>query len=193
MRNIKWILSSILFFASLLTEFLLSSILASVDKTVSINVGTLVAISLLFLAISLWCLFTLMEKKNKAKNQIKELHEQSKREHDYYENIIKDLHKNLEELYKTQNENYDEPGNLLFLLALSQDNYEPLKIQLLKKAAFEHKNVFAAVILAGIYKSGLIHNNITIVDKNHDAALELYEAVNSVDPYGITDWLIGYT
>ena len=83
-------------------------------------------------------------------------------------------------------------GNSYLLMALSQNNYEPLKIEMLKKSAEDYHNVLAALILGSMYESGVECDGKTVLKKDRNKAYALYEKVNGYDDYGVTDWLLGF-
>lgn len=177
MKKVKWICSSMLFVVGIIITFFLEKIMSNNSLIISIPLGTLIGGILLLFSIIVWFIcFSIQE------------------HHQFI--ILNKTIKNLEnENAKIANMNTlsNDNGTLYLLMALSQDTYEPLKIKLLKKSATEYKNTLAAIILAGLYKSGLKNNENTILNKNLDAALELYEKVNDCDTFGITDWLIGFS
>ena len=73
-------------------------------------------------------------------------------------------------------------GNRYFLMALTQDLYKPLKIELLKHAA-EHNNVLAALFLGNIYSSGLSIKGKLVVEKDCDKAFKAYNSIRNFDKY----------
>lgn len=83
-------------------------------------------------------------------------------------------------------------GNSYLLMALSQNIYAPLKYEMLRVAAEKYNNVLAGVILGSVYESGLQSNGKTLIEKDYNQAYNLYKKVNDYDPYGITDWTIGW-
>lgn len=81
--------------------------------------------------------------------------------------------------------------NRCFLMALTQDLCEPLKIELLNYAA-ENNHVLAALFLGNIYSSGVkMHDNL-VIEKNNEKAFKIYQSIQPYDPYGISDWMMGW-
>lgn len=85
-----------------------------------------------------------------------------------------------------------DKGNHLFLMALSQSLYEPLKIDLLEKAVVEHNNVLSALVLANLYNSGMEYNGKQVLFKSSEKAAEIYTKISEYDPYGVCDWELGW-
>lgn len=177
MKKAKWICSSMLFVVGVIITFFLEKIMSIDSLIISITLGTLIGGILLFSSVIVWFICFFIQEHQQLINA---------------NNALKNL-KNEDARISNSNTLVNDKGTLYLLMALSQDTYEPLKIQLLNKAATEYNNILAAIILAGLYKSGLRNNENVILDKNHDAALDLYEKVNDYDTFGITDWLIGFS
>ena len=83
-------------------------------------------------------------------------------------------------------------GDRLFLMALSQDLNEPLKIGLLEKAAVEHNNILSALVLANLYNSGVEYGGKQLVLKNCEKAAEIYIKMSKYDPFGVCWWELGW-
>lgn len=83
-------------------------------------------------------------------------------------------------------------GDKLFLMALSQNLYEPLKIGLLEKAVIEHNNILSALALANLHYSGIEHNGKQILPQNREKAAEIYIRMSEYDPYGACYWELGW-
>lgn len=85
----------------------------------------------------------------------------------YFKSIIGNQKRQIETDIKKSDNNllYDDIGNWLFLLSLGQNLYEPLKITLLKKATYEHKNVLAALYLGNLYAAGLKKDDKVYIEK----------------------------
>lgn len=83
-------------------------------------------------------------------------------------------------------------GDRLFLMALSQNLYEPLKFGLLEKAVTEHNNIFSALMLANLYSSGVEHNGKWFLPQNREKAAEIYIKMCNNDPYGVCYWELGW-
>lgn len=86
---------------------------------------------------------------------------------------------------------YDE-GDRLFLMALSQNLNEPLKIGLLEKAVIEHNNILSALVLANLHYSGIEHNGKQLLSQNREKAAEIYVRMKEFDPYGVCYWELGW-
>lgn len=112
----------------------------------------------------------------------------------YFKSIIGNQKRQIETDIKKSDNNLldDDVGNRLFLLSLGQNLYEPLKITLLKKATYEHKNVLAALYLGNLYAAGLKKDDIVYIEKDYDEAAKAYNHVRNEDKYGVTDWLLGW-
>lgn len=88
---------------------------------------------------------------------------------------------------------YDERnGNNLLFMALTQDPAEPLKVSLLEKAASEHENSMAAIILGSIYEYGIEKNGLILQKGEIDKAIELYKRFAESDVSGVCDWQLGW-
>lgn len=176
MKSIKWISSSVVFIAGSITTIYLEKVIA-IDKSVKISIGLLTGGALFLLSIMIWLILYIIQERIELKGTKERLRI-----------LVKEVGR-----LKNNSLYTKEPGTMSLLMALSQDTYEPLKFELLKQAAYEHKNVLAAVILAGFYKSGLKTDNHVVLEQDPDIAFDLYKSVNDCDNYGITDWLIGFS
>lgn len=83
-------------------------------------------------------------------------------------------------------------GDRLFLMALSQSLYEPLKIGLLEKAVVEHNNVLSAIVLANLYYSGVEQNGKQILRKSSEKAADIYTTISKYDSFGVCEWELGW-
>lgn len=83
-------------------------------------------------------------------------------------------------------------GDRLFLMAMSQSFYEPLKIGLLEKAVVEHNNILSALVLADLYNSGIERDGKKLVKKSSEKAAEIYLKMCEHDPFGVCYWELGW-
>lgn len=177
MKRIKWLSSSALFIIGVILTFYLEKIIEIDDQVFSLSYGLFIGGILFFMSIIVWLVM------NNIQSQ-QELEKANKKVKNYKIEIAK--------LNNSSLLNTDQ-GTVNLLMALSQDTFEPLKFELLRRAATDYNNILAAVILAGFYQSGLKKNENTVLEKNSDIALSLYKSVNDCDTFGITDWLIGFS
>ena len=87
--------------------------------------------------------------------------------------------------------NFNSEANVYFVMSLTQNYYEPLRIEYLKAAA-KRKHVFASLILGNLYETGLIYNNREILPKDYDEAQKLYMNIKDIDCFGVSEWLLGW-
>lgn len=87
-------------------------------------------------------------------------------------------------------DNSQTKNNRLFLISLTQDLYEPLKIKLLECAA-KNNHVLSALYLGNIYSSGISEGKDIYIKKDSDKAFEIYKSIQQSDQYGVSDWMMG--
>ncbi|MBR3818935.1 MAG: sel1 repeat family protein [Clostridia bacterium] len=87
---------------------------------------------------------------------------------------------------------FDSEGNKNLLMALSQNIYEPLRVELLKISAHNYHNILAALILGDIYVNGIKKDGKYIVKPNIEDAYKLHLLVHNEDCSGVCDWILGW-
>lgn len=83
-------------------------------------------------------------------------------------------------------------GQKVFALAMALNIYEPSRIDLLKKAAFEYHYPYAGLYLGNLYSSGLMNGDIVIIEKDYQKAADSYISVKDTDETGNAYWQIGW-
>ena len=86
----------------------------------------------------------------------------------------------------------DNAGNRLFLMSLTQDIAEPLRIEYLKTALDEYNNVLAGLLLGNIYSNMVERNGEIVFKADWDKAAEVYEKLKDYDNYGVSQWMLGW-
>lgn len=86
----------------------------------------------------------------------------------------------------------DNAGNRLFLMSLTQDIAEPLRIEYLKTALNEYNNVLAGLLLGNIYSNMVERNGEIVFKADWDKAAEVYEKLKDYDHYGVSQWMLGW-
>ncbi len=179
---ISFIVSSI---ATFLFNFMLKLNLVS-----KIVFGALLFIVCLAISIS----YILRKKLKKFEEGIKKLKMEKEAILDKNSDLktqIMELGKVISNYENTSFKTFESEANIYFLMSLTQNYYEPLRIEYLKEAA--HKNhVFASLILGNLYETGLIYNNREILPKNCDEAQNLYMGIKDKDSFGVSEWLLGW-
>lgn len=104
---------------------------------------------------------------------------------------IRNLESTISDYENSSLKNFKSEANVYFLMSLTQNYFEPLRIEYLKEAA-KSKHVFAALILGNLYETGLTYNNMEIVPKDYDKAKNLYMEVKDNDCFGVSEWLLGW-
>ncbi len=191
-KKARWISFS-LFLIGVCSTFVLEKIF-EFNRSIELNVGILIWVTVLAFGVIIWILVTYKDYIDRLKSEQKTLMEEKERLLKEKSNIIGENKKYKEMVNNAENSvlmGLNSEGIKYLLMALSQDLYEPLRIELLKRAAYDYHNLIAVIILAATYKKGLVGNGKIIVDKDIEEAYRLYFMICEEDQTGIIDWLLG--
>ena len=89
-------------------------------------------------------------------------------------------------------ETNNDEGTRLLLMALTQSSTEPLKYKYLEASAINNHNIFAALLLADVYKTGIKKKNHYIITPDRNKAFDIYRKVKDYDQLGIINWELGW-
>lgn len=156
--------------------------------TTQIFVGILLFVALLSVSVS----FIL---KKRAKKYIKEIKRINMEKSEHIDEIKRLCEKSLEATVSNYEnaglKNFNSEANAYFVMSLTQNYFESLRIEYLKAAA-KKKHLFASLILGNLYETGLTYNNREILHKDYDEAQKLYMNIKDNDGFGVSEWLLGW-